>query len=279
MNSRLRTLLIIAFAVLILGATMYTTRGMLRDWWRALNTEPVPDAVTFEEIGQADFTDDIDVADENIDDSAKDNKNEDAVDDETSEVETPVNIPETLNLDIPFTSQAPLANWDLPYQEACEEASMLMAARFLQGRTITGPDDADSAILELVDFADVELGYPIDMTAEETANAIEEFYNLRTEVLYDFTWDDIKTALTQGYPVIVPAAGRELGNPNFTSPGPIYHMLVIKGYTENRVITNDPGTRNGADYSYDYDVLYNAMHDWNGGNVNEGKKVIIIVKP
>lgn len=267
MNSKLRTLLIIILALLILGAAMYATRGMLRDWWQELNTQPVPEAVTFEEIGNTDrntdYADDIDVADE----------------DETSAVDAEINIPVTLNLDIPFTSQAPHANWDLPYQEACEEASMLMAARFLQGRAITGPDDADSAILELVDFANVELGYPIDMTAEETAKAIEDFYNLRTEVLYEFTWDDIKTALVQGYPVIVPAAGRELGNPNFTSPGPVYHMLVIKGYTESRVITNDPGTRNGADYSYDYDVLYNAIHDWNGGNVTEGKKVIIIVKP
>jgi hypothetical protein len=117
------------------------------------------------------------------------------------------------------------------------------------------------------------------MTAKQTAEFIEQFYNLHTEVIYDWTWDDVKLALAQGYPVIAPAAGRMLGNPNFTAPGPIYHMLVIKGYTANRIITNDPGTRKGADYQYSYDAIMNASHDWNDGDVGNGKKVIIIVKP
>ena len=34
---------------------------------------------------------------------------------------------EEINLDIPFTSQAPSLNWDQPYQDFCEEASILMA--------------------------------------------------------------------------------------------------------------------------------------------------------
>ncbi len=191
----------------------------------------------------------------------------------------PIKIPAQINLDIPFTSQAPHANWDLPYQEACEEASLLMAARYLQGRDISGANDADQAILQLVDHANNVLGFPIDSTAEETKQIGESFYGLNIEVLYEFTWDDIKEALARGYPVIIPAAGRQLGNPNFTAPGPIYHMLVIKGYTETTVITNDPGTRNGADYQYSYDTIYNAIHDWNDGDVPNGKKAILIVKP
>lgn len=188
-------------------------------------------------------------------------------------------LPTEITLDIPFTSQAPHANWDLPYQEACEEASVLMAARYLLGRTIDGPDDADAAILELVNFNTDQLGQPIDTTAAETAQIIEEFYDLDTEVIYDFSWEDVKHALVAGYPVILPAAGQQLGNPNFTAPGPRYHMLVIKGYTPDHVITNDPGTRNGKDYIYKYDTLYTAAHDWNNGAVESGRKAIIIVKP
>ena len=37
-------------------------------------------------------------------------------------------IPKTLNLDLPFYTQAPHANWDYPWQEACEEASILLVA-------------------------------------------------------------------------------------------------------------------------------------------------------
>jgi hypothetical protein len=154
-----------------------------------------------------------------------------------------------------------------------------MAARFLQGRAIAGADDANTAIVELVNYNVDELGQPIDTTAKQTTRIIEEYYDLDTTVIDNWTWDDVKQALAQGYPVIMPAAGRELGNPNFTAPGPIYHMLVIKGYTDTVVITNDPGTRQGADYQYSYDTLANANHDWNGGDVGNGAKVIIIVKP
>ncbi len=190
-----------------------------------------------------------------------------------------IEIPTELNLDIPFTSQAPLTNWDALHEESCEEASVLMAARFLQGRDIPDANDADTAIVTLVQYNKDTLKQPIDTTAEETAHLISDFYDLHTEVIYDWTWDDVKTALAQGYPVIFPAAGRELGNPNFTAPGPIYHMLVIKGYTAEHVITNDPGTRRGADYTYSYDTLMSANHDWDPDNINNGAKVILIVKP
>ena len=55
-------------------------------------------------------------------------------------------------------------------------------------------------------------------------------------------------------------------------------MLIIKGYTkEGNFITNDPGTRRGADFIYSPGVLMNAIHDWNGGDVDNGKKVMIVV--
>ena len=38
-------------------------------------------------------------------------------------------LPEEINLPVPFTPQAPHANWELPYQEACEEAAVLMSIR------------------------------------------------------------------------------------------------------------------------------------------------------
>ncbi len=290
---------IISLSLLILAGATYANRHVLKDWWINSNQTEVPTAVSFDDIADntnngitddtdntSDFTDDgntnnNDNSNEgiNINDNANTNEANANVNADTNEEKPEIVIPESINLAIPFTSQAPHANWDLPYQEACEEASMLMSARFLQGRTIDGANDADAAILQLVDHATNVMKYPIDSTAQETANILEDFYKLDTELIYDFTWDDVKLALAQGYPVILPAAGRELGNPNFTSPGPIYHMLVIKGYTPSVVITNDPGTRKGADYQYSYDTLFNAAHDWNGGNVNEGKKVIIIVKP
>ena len=272
---------IIGLLLLVGGGIAVAKRSFIKNWIFELQKEPVPIAVDFVDVEPNETDSTLPDSSDEIESSETDLKDielNEADEPELTEPE-PVAIPDSINLDIPFTSQAPHANWDLPYQEACEEASALMSARYLQGRSIDGKNDADSAILQLVDFGTEELGNPIDTTAAETAHMIEEFYELQTELIYDFTWDDVKTALAQGYPVIVPAAGRQLGNPNFTQPGPPYHMLVIKGYTENIVITNDPGTRNGADYQYTYDTLYNAVHDWNDGNVTEGDKVMIIVKP
>ena len=91
---------------------------------------------------------------------------------------------------------------------------------------------------------------------------------------------NIKTALNKGYPVILPAHGKELLNPNFRNGGPEYHMLVIKGYkADGSWIVNDPGTRNGPDYIYPHDRLLIANHDFNATDMKLGAKVMIVVYP
>lgn len=188
-------------------------------------------------------------------------------------------LPDSVNLAVPFTPQAPHANWDLPYKETCEEASLLMVARYKKGEEITSPEDADQEIRKLIDFQNEFFGDYKDTTAEQTAEIARKYYDFEnTEVIYDFTIDDIKKALSDGNPVMVPAAGRELGNPYFRRPGPLYHMLVIRGYTEDKFITNDPGTKRGEEFVYDYDVLVHAVHDWNGGEVESGRKAMIVIK-
>lgn len=184
-----------------------------------------------------------------------------------------------VNLDIPFTSQAPHQNWVLPYKEFCEEASVLMAISFIKGLAIPNADFANARMLEIKSFEEKRFGYYEDTSAEETAAIIKEFYKFpAVKVVANPSITDIKLALSQGKAVIVPAAGRQLGNPYYTQPGPLYHMLVIKGYTKDgKFITNDPGTRQGADFLYEPDVLWNAIHDWNNSDVDKGKKVMLVV--
>lgn len=188
-------------------------------------------------------------------------------------------LPAEVNLNIPFTSQAPHKNWELPYKEFCEEASVLMAHHYLQGKDIVSPDYADAEMLKIKAFEEQRFGYYEDTTVEETAVILREYFQLnKIEVVPDPRVEDIKKALAEGKAVIVPAAGRLLPNPYFRSPGPLYHMLVIKGYTKDgKFITNDPGTRRGADFLYEPEDLMRAIHDWNGGAVLEGQKVMIIV--
>ena len=85
--------------------------------------------------------------------------------------------------------------------------------------------------------------------------------------------------VVDGKLVIYPANGQMLDNPNFTEPGPIYHMLVITGYDKDTFITNDPGTRNGFNYKYSYDTLEAANGTWDhdAHEINLSDKRIIIV--
>lgn len=190
----------------------------------------------------------------------------------------PVDISE-VNLAVPFTVQAPHANWEDPYGDFCEEASVLMAVSYIKNLAIPDADFADQKLKEIMNFEIQRFGYHVDTTAEETTVIIKEFYGInKVRTVYDPTEASIKKSLADGMVVIVPAAGQQLGNPYFRAPGPLYHMLVIKGYTKDgNFITNDPGTRRGADFIYSPGVIMNAIHDWNGGDVLNGKKVVIIV--
>lgn len=187
------------------------------------------------------------------------------------------NSTEEINLDIPFGSQAPFANWDLPYQEACEEATVIMAHYYLTGKKLT-PKIMDEEISALVEWENKTFGYYEDTTAEEIARILREYFGHKNVLVrYEFTIDDIKREVIAGHPVILPSAGRLLPNPNFRQPGPIYHALVVKGFTKNKIITNDPGTRKGHNFLYDPEILMNAIHDWNPEDILLGKKAMVVV--
>lgn len=231
--------------------------------------ESVPEAISFTEIAKEPL----------IQDSRPDPiDNSDPINDSTEESFIQ-DIPPSINLAVPFTSQAPNANWDLPYQEACEEASVLMVDWYYKGVESVSVKEADQAILDLIAFEEVQ-GLPIDLTVEELVRLIQDYFGYtQVEILENPSMESLKEHLVAGRPVIVPAAGRLLGNPHFRSPGPIYHMFVLRGYTQDRFITNDPGTRHGEAYTYLFDTIFNAMHDWNGGEVENGAKQAVVIYP
>ncbi len=191
-----------------------------------------------------------------------------------------------LDYPVAFASQAPFANWDELHEEACEEAAMIMAAKYFKKEPIT-PHIMEQGILNLVKWEENN-GFKVDLTTDETAVVLKDYFDLTAEVTTDVLVEKIKKELLAGKLIIAPAAGRQLGNPNFKQPGPIYHMLVIRGYddTKGEFITNDPGTKKGEGYRYKYQKLINAVHDWDhqlaeGGMTNEemeqGRKVMVII--
>ncbi|MFA6254742.1 MAG: C39 family peptidase [Patescibacteria group bacterium] len=195
-------------------------------------------------------------------------------------------IPKFLDYPVAFASQAPFSNWDALHEEACEEAAMIMAVKYFKKEPLS-PHLMEQGILNLVKWEE-ENGYQVDVTADEATSILKNYFAVSAKTTTDVSVENIKKQLLAGQLIIVPAAGRQLGNPNFTGAGPIYHMLVIRGYDDNKgeFITNDPGTRKGEGYRYKYQKLIAAIHDWDhtlaaGGmtdqEMEQGRKVVIIV--
>lgn len=261
----MRKLIGILFFVALLGSgLLWNERVRILEFARNLKKERIPVAISFESANGAVLP------------KSPSKKTATLGASSTPKGQKP---PDSINLAVPFTPQAPHGNWDQPYQDACEEASVAMVHYFYSKKTFT-PDIADKEILDLVAFEQRTLGSDRDTTAEQTAEFAKNYYGYKNvEVVSSPTAAMIKDRVSKGYPVIVPAYGRALGNPYFTPPGPAYHMLVIKGFTEDKFITNDPGTRRGADYLYNYQIVMDAIHDWNGGDVQNGRKVMIVIHP
>lgn len=185
-----------------------------------------------------------------------------------------------VNLKVPFTIQSPDQKWDEVYKEGCEEASILMVYSFLNNKSIA-VDSAMKDIGNMINLQNEIFGGQYNLSATTTAYIANKFFELQSEIVILKSIEDVKRIVSNGNPLILPTLGRELKNPNFKEPGPIYHMLVVKGYTKSGdMITNDPGTRKGKDYLYNPQILFNAIGDWdyNTQGPNANIKVGIILK-
>lgn len=183
-------------------------------------------------------------------------------------------------VNVPFTSQAPSGDWRQPFQDFCEEASVVMAAHFLWGVGLT-PEIAELEMSIIQSYETLIFGRSRDTSIDEMASVLRMLYGFKqTQTLVIDSTGEIKDELRAGHIVIVPVAGRLLKNPYFTPPGPLYHMLVVRGFddTDGSFIVNDPGTRRGNGFRYPQGRLLDAIHDWNSGDVLHGEKRIMIVR-
>ncbi len=177
-------------------------------------------------------------------------------------------LPSSAYLKVPFITQAPLEteeNWHL-HEESCEEAALLQAYLYETDKTMT-KEEANKEILQMIAWEKEYFGKHKDLYLEDMQKFITGYYgdkinSSQIKVKQNASIDDIKKHLNEGHPVIVPITGDILNNPYYPYPG--YHMLIAIGYTENKIITNDNGTRRGASFSYDTEVFKKAMEDAGG---------------
>lgn len=192
-------------------------------------------------------------------------------------------LQEDIKNNVPFISQAPKSQWrDKKFQDACEEASILMAHRWRSGE---GKMSKNKATKELEKMFEQEIIFfneeVLDTSIDDTARFAREYFGGKFEVM-NSDMSAIYTALYNGSIVIIPTNGKKLNNPNFSNGGPERHMLVITGYDESKkeFITNDPGTKKGEDYRYPRSRLYNAIRDYKTGHKEHidsiDKKMIVV---
>ena len=173
-------------------------------------------------------------------------------------------------LSVPFTSQAPLGNWqDLRQEDGCEETSVLMVMRWVEDRILT-PQEAEQEIIAISEYEQQNYGDFRETSIKDTAERIlAGYFDYKNfEVRYSITSQDIKDELYKNRTVIVAVNGQKLANPFYTPPGPRDHMLVIRGYDNNtkEFIANDPGTRRGEGFRYHEATIDMALQDYPTGN-------------
>jgi uncharacterized protein YvpB len=179
-----------------------------------------------------------------------------------------------VSLAVPFTIQAPDGDWQEPWGEGCEEAALIMVHEYLKGNHEEQLPIAatKAAIKTMVDWqiADSRFGRHRDISMAEMGIVAEEYLKIKATVHKDKSLEDIRNALREGKPVILPAAGQLLKNPYFKQPGPPYHVFVLTGFDGTNFIANENGTRHGHGYRYSSEILEKAWSDLHTDNSAAG---------
>ncbi len=197
----------------------------------------------------------------------------------------------TINIKVPFTTQAPSANWaDSRQQDGCEEAVAIMAMAWVKNEGLKAEDlisksEFEKRIIELSDFEKENYGEYRDVNINDIAAWIfNDYFSYDNVSVKPFKDEkDIIKELEQGNIVLLPMDGRKLKNPNFKAPGPVTHMILIKGYDYGvkEFITNDPGTRKGENYRYPEKIIMSAIKVYLTGyheSFSDTSKMMLVVE-
>lgn len=191
----------------------------------------------------------------------------------------PAVIPAVIILPVPFSAQAPSNNWSR--NEDCEETSITMANAFLTGTTADklAADEAQKAINNLKIWEQANLGYNANTGADATTKMAEGAFGLKVTQILNFTEADLKNAINDKRPILLPINAKLLGSAQYLDNGPTYHMIVIRGFRDHTFIVNDPGTNNGDGNEYSFTVLKKASADWNSvtKTIDTNRKIALVI--
>ena len=183
-----------------------------------------------------------------------------------------------------FVPQSPEKNWDQPWQDACEEASLLTVDYYYKNITSADPQTIKNDLLKIFDF-ETKQSFTHDVNIDQMSLVAQNYFGYSTKIITNPTIEDLKEYLSQDIPIIVPANGKTLyqENKHFKEGGPYYHNLVILGYDDsvNKFTVHDVGTQFGAYFRYSYSLLMQSIHDFPASkqkeDINQGDKKVLIL--
>lgn len=194
-------------------------------------------------------------------------------------------LPNKHLIETTFVPQSPQQLWDEPWQDSCEEASLLTVNYYYKNQN-PDLDTIKNDILKMIDFENTQK-FTHDMNLAQMSLVVKNYLGYNSQIIENPTIKDLKKYISQDIPVIVPANGKILyqENKHFNSGGPYYHNLTILGYddTKNQFIVHDVGTKSGAYFKYSYSLLIDSIHDFpqsgNKEDINTGsKRVLVLLK-
>ncbi len=173
-----------------------------------------------------------------------------------------------VSLKVPYTSEIPNGSWIKPWNNACEEASIVMIKGYYFGYEATTKQIAMADMKPLFKIEDKIFGSNADTDAARTAKLINDYTDFSAKVKTNPTLEEMQNELNEGRPIIAMLNMKNIVNKyhRFRAGGSYYHVFVIIGYDDNtqEFITNDNGnSTTGAGYRFRYDDIMNNLHDFN----------------
>jgi hypothetical protein len=169
--------------------------------------------------------------------------------------------PQHVSLHVAYVAQALDGDWVAPWDEACEEASLLMVEAYYDGQIAIPKKQARGRMQDMFDWEDRAFQKNDDTDAEQTTHLVSQHTSFHATVIRNPTLGDIKHELSSQRPVIAFVNMYQL----YQEPdlGDSFHVLVITGYDDQAQTfhVNDPARKN--QHTYPYAVLLNALHDYN----------------
>lgn len=134
-------------------------------------------------------------------------------------------------LPVPYVSQVPDGVWVSPWDEACEEASLLMVQGFYAGATTIGREGAKAEMRKMFAW-EQERWKDVEDADAERILVLGDAFSVGSRVVRDPSAGEIVAELRAGHPVIAVVDMYALWGERPAGDG--YHVVVVTGHDADK---------------------------------------------